>query len=303
MSDRMTPGDPALSDQTAGDDAPLIEVRDVSRVYLRARTSLVRPPARVTAVAGVSFDVRRGQRFGIVGESGSGKSTLVRLLCGLDRTTSGSIRFTGRDIVGSPERELRFLRRELQIVFQDPMGSLDPRMRVRDIVAEPLAAQGRPAPAARLRELLEAVGLPTDAGDRFPHQLSGGQRQRVSLARALAPQPSVLVADEPVSALDVSVRAQILNLLADLADLHALTLVFVSHDLSVVRRVCDTVAVMHQGRIVECGPSEQVYTAPRHPYTRGLIAAAPTLRRALGGAGVAQPAPGVPEAGDPSDDP
>ncbi|MGP3926814.1 ABC transporter ATP-binding protein [Streptomyces sp. 8N616] len=302
MSDRTTPGDPVLSDQTAVDDAPLIEVRDVSRVYLRARTSLVRPPARVTAVAGVSFDVRRGQRFGIVGESGSGKSTLVRLLCGLDRTTSGSIRFTGRDIAGRPERELRFLRRELQIVFQDPMGSLDPRMRVRDIVAEPLAAQRRPAPAARLRELLEAVGLPTDAGDRFPHQLSGGQRQRVSLARALAPQPSVLVADEPVSALDVSVRAQILNLLADLADLHALTLVFVSHDLSVVRRVCDTVAVMHQGRIVECGPSEQVYTAPRHPYTRGLIAAAPTLRRALGGAGAAQPARGVPEAGGPSDD-
>ncbi len=266
-----------------GADEPLIAVRDLHRVYLRPRTSLRQPPPRVEALRGVSFDISAGQRFGIVGESGSGKSTLLRLLCALDTPTSGSIRFAGREITGRPERELRFLRREMQIVFQDPMGSLNPRMRVRDIICEPLVVQGHRHRSGRLRELLAAVGLQPDAGDRFPHQFSGGQRQRISIARALATSPSVLVADEPVSSLDVSVRAQILNLLADLVAEYSLTLVFVSHDLSVVQRVCDTVAVLHDGELVELGPTSQVYDAPRHPYTRRLVASIPTIRRALTG--------------------
>ncbi|MGI8576199.1 MAG: ATP-binding cassette domain-containing protein [Egibacteraceae bacterium] len=260
---------------------PVIAVRDLRRVYTMPRTSLRRPPPAVEALTGISFDVRRGQRFGVVGESGSGKSTLLRLLCALDAPTSGSIRFAGEEIVGKKERELGFLRSELQIVFQDPMGSLNPRMRVRDIICEPLVAQRHADPTERLDELLTSVGLPSDAAGRFPHQFSGGQRQRIALARALAPRPSVLVADEPVSALDVSVQAQILNLLADLVEQFSLTLVFVSHDLSVVRHVCDTVAVMHEGRIVESGPTERIHTSPQEPYTRELVAAVPTLQAAL----------------------
>jgi peptide/nickel transport system ATP-binding protein len=246
----------------------MIEVRDLRRAYKRTE-----------ALRGVSFGVKAGQRFGIVGESGSGKSTLVRLLAGLDRPTSGTIEFRGIRIDNLGERGLKFLRDELQIVFQDPMGSLDPRMRIRDIICEPLSRGDDRA--GRLRELLDAVGLPQDAASRYPHQFSGGQRQRISIARALAPHPKVLVADEPVSALDVSVRAQILSLLADLVERYDLTLVFVSHDLSVIRHVCDTVAVMRRGEIVELGDVEQVYQQPAHPYTRELIAAAPTIRGAL----------------------
>jgi peptide/nickel transport system ATP-binding protein len=244
----------------------MLEVRDVTRTYKRTE-----------ALRGVSFTVRDGQRFGVVGESGSGKSTLVRLVTALDRPTSGSISFRGTRIDNLPERGLRFLRDEVQIVFQDPMGSLDPRMRVRDIICEPL----RTNRTGRLEELLDAVGLPQDAAGRYPHQFSGGQRQRISIARALAPHPKLLVADEPVSALDVSVRAQILRLLADLVDRYNLSLVFVSHDLTVVRQVCDTVAVMRQGEIVEMGDVEEVYREPQHPYTRELIAAVPTLSGAL----------------------
>ncbi|MFB9470199.1 ATP-binding cassette domain-containing protein [Nonomuraea salmonea] len=256
--------------------SPLIEVTGLSRVYRRPRTSLTKPGAEVRALRDVSLTVHRGERFGIVGESGSGKSTLLRLLCGLDRPTAGSIRFDGQEITGLPERRLRFLRENLQIVFQDPLSSLDPRMRVRDLVAEPLVALGQPA-GDRVSELLEAVGLSADAAERYPHQFSGGQRQRIAIARALAPRPAVLVADEPVSALDVSVRGQILNLLADLADELGLTLVFVSHDLSVVRHVCESVAVMSRGEIVETGPVDDVWAAPAHPYTRALLEAVPTL--------------------------
>lgn len=257
---------------------PVIEARDLTRVYRRPRASLSKPGEAVHALKGVSLTVGRGARFGVVGESGSGKSTLLRLLCGLDQPTSGSIRFEGQEIVG--RRDLRFLRNDLQIVFQDPMSSLDPRMRVRDIVAEPLVALGRPA-AGRVAALLEEVGLPASAADRYPHQFSGGQRQRIAIARALAPNPKVLVADEPVSALDVSVRGQILNLLADLIDAHGLTLIFVSHDLSVVRHVCESVAVMSGGEIVESGPVDTVWAAPRHPYTRTLLQAVPTLEGLL----------------------
>ncbi|MEV4068264.1 ATP-binding cassette domain-containing protein [Nonomuraea fuscirosea] len=254
----------------------LIAAERLNRVYHRPRTSLTRPGTAVHALRDVSLTVRRGERHGIVGESGSGKSTLLRLLCALDQPTSGSIRFDGQEITGRPERRLRFLRENLQIVFQDPMSSLDPRMRVRDLVAEPLTALGLPV-GDRVAELLDAVGLPAEAAGRYPHQFSGGQRQRIAIARALAPRPKVLVADEPVSALDVSVRGQILNLLADLVDELGLTLVFVSHDLSVVRHVCETVSVMRQGEIVEGGLVDDVWAEPAHPYTRELLAAVPTL--------------------------
>ena len=262
---------------------PAIRVRDVTRDYRRPRTSLLRPSPPVHALRGVSFDVAPGERFGIVGESGCGKSTLLRIIAGLDRATSGTVCVEGTDITGLRDRQLRFLRARVQLVFQDPMSSLDPRMRVRDIVAEPLVAQGKPADRQRVAALLEAVGLRAEAADRYPHQFSGGQRQRISIARALAPQPQILIADEPVSALDVSVRAQVLNLIADLVDEFALTLVFVSHDLSVVGHVCDRVAVMNAGQIVEIGDTAKVYADPQHSYTRTLVAAIPTLRRALAG--------------------
>ncbi|PID96760.1 MAG: ABC transporter ATP-binding protein [Actinomycetales bacterium] len=264
-------------------DQPAIRVTDVTRDYRRARTSLVKPAPVVPALRGVSLSVDKGRRFGIVGESGCGKSTLLRIIAGLDQPTSGSVQIGGVEIARLPERRLGFLRSQLQMVFQDPMGSLDPRMRVGDIIAEPLVAQGHRKNRARVHELLEAVGLRPDAADRFPHQFSGGQRQRISIARALAPEPQILVADEPVSALDVSVRAQVLNLLADLVDRLSLTLVFVSHDLTVVRHVCDSVAVMSLGEVVESGPTSQVYQAPQHPYTRQLVAAAPRLQAALSG--------------------
>ena len=262
---------------------PAIRARDVTRDYRRPRTSLLRPSPPVHALRGVSFDVAPGERFGIVGESGCGKSTLLRIIAGLDRATSGTVCVEGTDISGLRDRQLRFLRARVQLVFQDPMSSLDPRMRVRDIVAEPLVAQGKPADRQRVAALLEAVGLRAEAADRYPHQFSGGQRQRISIARALAPQPQILIADEPVSALDVSVRAQVLNLIADLVDEFALTLVFVSHDLSVVGHVCDRVAVMNAGQIVEIGDTAKVYADPQHSYTRTLVAAIPTLRRALAG--------------------
>ncbi|WP_323179687.1 ATP-binding cassette domain-containing protein [Streptomyces sp. NBC_01016] len=241
------------------------------------------PAPPVHALRGVSFSVPQGGRFGIVGESGCGKSTLLRILAGLDKPTSGTVEIDGRDITRLRERQLRFVRGRLQLVFQDPMSSLDPRMKVGDIVAEPLVAQGIGSRKERVAELLESVGLGADAARRYPHQFSGGQRQRISIARALAPRPNIIVADEPVSALDVSVRAQVLNLIADLVDELNLTLVFVSHDLSVIRHVCDRVAVMQAGEIVETGPTEQLYEDPRHPYTRRLIAAVPTLQKALAG--------------------
>ncbi|MFC4464031.1 ATP-binding cassette domain-containing protein [Streptomyces xiangluensis] len=285
MAEQPTSATLAPGSPTAHVDA--ISVRDVTRDYRRPRTSLLRPSPPVHALRGVSFAIPQGQRFGVVGESGCGKSTLLRILAGLDRPTSGSVAIDGRDITGLRERQLRFVRERLQLVFQDPMSSLDPRMRVGDIVAEPLVAQGHPNRRERVAELLEAVGLRADAADRYPHQFSGGQRQRISIARALAPRPKIIVADEPVSALDVSVRAQVLNLIADLVDELSLTLVFVSHDLSVVRHVCDQVAVMHDGQIVETGPTEQVYEEPQHSYTRSLIAAVPTLSKALSGVSAA----------------
>ncbi len=276
---RMTAAAPEVS----GD---VVRVENLTRVYKSPRTSLFTAPREVKALNGVSFSIAAGDRFGIVGESGSGKSTLLRLLSGLDQPTSGELEVVGRSLVKAGAKDLAELRRNLQIVFQDPMASLDPRMRIRDIVAEPLlnaanlehgTAMSAKERADAVAEMIEAVGLPRDAVDRFPHQFSGGQRQRISIARALVCRPRILVADEPVSALDVSVRAQVLNLLADLVDEYRLTLIFVSHDLHVVRYLCDRVAVMRKGEIVEQGPTESVYSSPQQEYTRVLIDATPTI--------------------------
>jgi len=258
---------------------PMIAVTEATRTYTRVSGAFGRPE-RVAALRGVSFDVRPGQRFGIVGESGCGKSTLLRALTGLDTGTSGSVKVAGREVVGRRDAQLRWLRETVQIVFQDPMGSLDPHLRVLDIIAEPMRRASRDERHARVGELLDAVGLPRSAADRYPHQFSGGQRQRIAIARALVIRPQVLVADEAVSALDVSVRAQVLNVLDDLVAEQNLTLVFVSHDLHVVRHSCETVAVMNAGRIVECGPTEEVFEDPRHPYTAQLLQAVPRLRSA-----------------------
>ncbi|SDE05493.1 ABC transporter ATP-binding protein [Auraticoccus monumenti] len=258
-----------------------ITVTDVTRVYRRPRTSLTGPPPMVHALRGVSLEVAEGEQFGIVGESGCGKSTLLRIVAGLDRPTSGTVEVLGHRVDGQPERRLRPLRRSLQLVLQDPMSSLDPRMRVGDVVAEPLVAQRLPGRRERVAEVLAEVGLPADAADRYPHQFSGGQRQRISIARALAPRPRILVADEPVSALDVSVRAQVLNLVTDLVQRHGLTLVLVSHDLGVVRHMCTRVAVMAEGEVVETGPTERLWRDPQHPWTRRLVDAVPELGREL----------------------
>ena len=246
----------------------LFRVERATKRYLLPRTRLRGPRPAVTAVDGVSLEVRRGETLGVVGESGSGKTTLMRLLLGLERPDSGVVAYTGASLT-----------RDVQVVFQDPGSALDPRMRVRDIVAEPLRVLGIGGDrAARVAELLEAVGLPAGSAPRYPHEFSGGQRQRIAIARALAPGPRVLIGDEPVSALDVSVRAQILNLLEDLRVNFDLTLVLVSHDLSVVRHMSERVVVMQQGRIVEEGPTREIFRAPRHPYTRLLLDSIPVLR-------------------------
>ncbi|QXQ10989.1 ABC transporter ATP-binding protein [Paeniglutamicibacter sp. Y32M11] len=265
--------------------APLITASNLSRSYHRARTSLFGPRPVVHALANIDFTVAPGERVGIVGESGSGKSTLLRILAGLDTPTGGDAIVAGTSIAGAREADLSALRSELQIIFQDPLGSLDPRMRVADIVAEPLLVPGQRLDAAARRatvlKLLNAVGLEPDSANRYPHQFSGGQRQRISIARALVNRPRILVADEPVSALDVSVRAQVLNLIADLVDEYALTLLLVSHDLSVIRHLCQRVIVMKDGRIVEAGDTEQIYNNPAHPYTARLIASSLDLSEEL----------------------
>jgi ABC-type glutathione transport system ATPase component len=266
------------------DAAPLCEVIDLVRDYPLPRRQLFGPRPMLRALDHVSLAVRTGERVGIVGESGSGKSTLARLLIALDRPTAGAVRFEGEDIGGRREAELRHVRRAMQIVFQDPMGSLDPRLTVRAIIGEPLVGlQVEEDHEARVDELLAQVGLSPAASDRYPHQFSGGQRQRIAVARALAPRPRVLVADEPVSALDVSVRAQVLNLLLDLVEELSLTLVFVSHDLAVVRFLCSRIAVLQRGRVVEDSPTEELWNHPRDAYTAALLAAVPTLEGGLAG--------------------
>jgi oligopeptide/dipeptide ABC transporter ATP-binding protein len=260
-------------------DAPLIEVSGISKHFPVGRSLFGRPRAVVRAVDGVSLAIRPGETLGLVGESGCGKSTLGRLILRLIEPTAGDVRFEGRSLLTLRARDLRQVRRAMQIVFQDPYGSLNPRMRVSAIVGEGLAIHRigtREERRERVRSLLELVGLPGDAARRFPHEFSGGQRQRIGIARALAVEPRFIVADEAVSALDVSIQAQILNLLQDLKQRLGLTLLFISHDLRVVEHLSDRVAIMYLGKIVEIGTRDQVYGDPHHPYTRALLAAVPT---------------------------
>ena len=263
-----------------GMSEPLLEVTELVKHFPVRRGLLIdREVDRVKAVDGVSSSVGRGKTLGLVGESGSGKSTLSRTILQLLEPTSGSVVFDGREIAGLTRRRMRPLRSEMQIVFQDPFASLNPRKRAGQIVGDPLRQFGAPSSKAELRrrvdELLERVGRAAEHHDRYPHEFSGGQRQRIGIARALALQPKLIVADEPVSALDVSIQAQIVNLLQDLQDELGFTYVFVAHDIGLVRHVSDRIAVMHGGRIVEEGTADQVCGFPPDPYTKALLAAVP----------------------------
>jgi peptide/nickel transport system ATP-binding protein len=257
---------------------PLLVADGIHRTYRLPRTSLLGPRAERHALRGVDLEVERGSSVGIVGESGSGKSTLVRILLGLDRATAGEIRYRGMPIVPGSPRRLRWFRSEAQVVLQDPLSSLDPRMTVDSIIREPLVCLDVEGDHhRRVDEVLRAVGLEPAMRTRYPHEFSGGQQQRIAIARAIAPRPAVLVGDEPVSALDVTVRIQILDLLRQLADEYELSLVLVSHDLGVVRYLCDDVVVLRDGDVVERGTSAQVFRTPSHPYTAALLRAVPRL--------------------------
>jgi oligopeptide transport system ATP-binding protein len=257
----------------------LLEVRDLVKHYPVSAGLFGRQVGVVRAVDGVSFTIRRGETLGLVGESGCGKTTTGRCVLQLERPTSGSVRFEGQELTTLAPDALRSVRRRIQVIFQDPYSSLNPRMTVGQIVEEPVQVHGlvreAPARAARVRELLAQVGLLAAHARRYPHELSGGQRQRVGIARALALEPSLIVCDEPVSALDVSIQAQIINLLEDLRRQLGLTYLFIAHDLSVVRHISDRVAVMYLGRIVELADRQALYEAPRHPYTKALLSAVP----------------------------
>jgi ABC-type oligopeptide transport system ATPase subunit len=272
-----------MSQQQAPDGAevPLLEVTDLVKRFGGSRR---RGDQGVAAVDGVSLTVRRGETVGLVGESGSGKSTTGYCILRLLDATSGTIRFEGEDITHLSGSPLRALRRRMQVIFQDPLASHNPRMPVGDIIAEPLVVHGvgdRAGRAAEARRLLDLVGLPSSAMERRPHEFSGGQCQRISIARALALKPSLLICDEPVSALDVSVQAQVLNLLKDLQDELGLAYLFIAHDLAVVRSISDHIVVMQGGRVVEAGPATEVYDSPQHEYTQRLLAAAPVADPAV----------------------
>ncbi len=264
-------------------EPPLLEVVDLFKSYRLARPSPFAPHPLRPALIGASFSVFAGRSFGVVGKSGSGKSTLARIALALDRPDSGEVRLEGRSLFGVSRRELRALREHMQMIFQDPYGSLDPRHRVGRIVAEPLAALGRATRSERralVAASLEAVGLRSSDARKYPHEFSGGQRQQIAIARALITRPKLVVADEPVSALDVSVQAQALNLMSDLQRDSGVTFLLISHDLGVVAQICETTAVMFRGRIVEMGPTDALFSTPAHPYTRELVDATPRLDRA-----------------------
>ena len=256
----------------------LLEVRDLVK-HFPVSSGLRKPTLSVKAVDGVSFTLRRGETLGLVGESGCGKTTTGRCVLLLERPTSGQIVFEGSELTTLPDKKLRAMRRRMQVIFQDPYSSLNPRMTVGQILAEPIKVHGliaeRKARAARVQELLGQVGLLPQHAGRYPHQLSGGQRQRVGIARALAMEPALIICDEPVSALDVSIQAQIVNLLEDLQKTLGLTYLFIAHDLSVVRHISDRVVVMYLGKIVEVADRRSLYEEPLHPYTRALLSAVP----------------------------
>ncbi|MCX6109717.1 MAG: dipeptide ABC transporter ATP-binding protein [Proteobacteria bacterium] len=259
-------------------ESPLLEVRQLKKHFPIKGGLLGRTVERVHAVDGVSLTLRRGETLGLVGESGCGKSTLGRTILRLYEPTSGQLSFAGVDLLGLSPKQLRHQRRDMQIIFQDPFSSLNPRMTVGHVLAEPFLIHRigtRQELDGRIRTLLETVGLPAEAADRYPHEFSGGQRQRIGIARAIALNPKLIVADEPVSALDVSIQSQILNLLVDLRKNLGLSYLFVAHDLAVIEHISDQVAVMYLGKIVEYTSGDELYAKPSHPYTRALISAIP----------------------------
>jgi oligopeptide transport system ATP-binding protein len=266
---------PATSGNGSG---PLVQAEDL-RVYFPIFSGLLqRHTGDVRAVDDISFDIKRGETFGLVGESGCGKSTTGRAVIRLRNPTGGVVRFDGRDLMSLSREELRLARRRMQIIFQDPYSSLNPRMTVNSIISEPLETHNLGSKSARqerVAELLQLVGLNPNYRNRYPHEFSGGQRQRIGVARALAVEPEFIVCDEPISALDVSIQAQVLNLLVELRERFQLTYLFIAHDLSVVRHISDRVGVMYLGKIVEVGPPDLLYAGPGHPYTRALLSAVP----------------------------
>ncbi|MPY97333.1 MAG: dipeptide ABC transporter ATP-binding protein [Actinophytocola sp.] len=261
-------------------DEPVLQVRDLVKHFpLTQGVVFKRRIGEIKAVDGVSFDLNRGETLGIVGESGCGKSTLAKLMMALERPTAGQILFEGTDITQLKGKTLKAMRRKVQMVMQDPYTSLNPRMTVGDIVGEPFQIHPEVAPKGsrkqKVRELLDVVGLDPDHINRYPHQFSGGQRQRIGIARGLALRPDVIVCDEPVSALDVSIQAQVINLLEGLQDEFNLSYIFIAHDLSIVRHIADRVAVMYLGKLVEVGSDAEIYESPTHPYTQALLSAVP----------------------------